>query len=836
MTKKTHTLPASTYLPPLIPPAAALVAGIAAGRAFTFFPYATCAASALILAVLFFINRIKPVARIISVVVFLLGFGAYFGYGPGAGSYLDGFIGTGPVEFTGEVIRPPQEMDGYTVLYLRTDTPSSLSVRPGTVRVTVSGKPGLFSYGDVLRGPVELSKPEGFRNPGTFDWGGYARLNGVDAVAKAKPDTFARLGNRAGPVMGRVYAFRRSVAKKAARSLSPDTAALFQAIILGEQSGVTRLMRDTFATSGTTHILSVSGSHIALLTGFLFMVSGLPLRLLPARRALRFSLHVDVKKAAAAIAIPASVMYCLIAGSELATVRSVIMVTVFMVAILAGRAGDLLNILATAAIITLAADPSSLFDISFQLSYISVLFIALALISMRDWKPPEGKRLSRVDRLKRYALYTAVMSTAAIAGTAPLVAGQFNSFSLMALPANMVVIPVAGMLTVPLGLFTCLVDALFPGPGLPLAWLNSAALVVFYRLVELFGSYPAANLHPPAPGPVTALLYYAVVLGVLTWRAGLARKGLAAGLVIAVFSVTPYIHHTDGGKLRVTFLDVGQGDCSLVRFPDGRTMLVDSGGSEWGIDPGRATVAPYLWNSGIRRLDYAALTHPHPDHAGGFACILSHFDAGQVWEGTQETDGDAYRAFRDAAAKSGAARHVVTKRGGLDVGGAKLQILHTPAVSMKEMGKGKDTIENNRSLVMRISYGDVSFLFAGDCEKAAQHAMLTANPPLPLRSTVLKVPHHGSADAAHGAFINAVSPSIAVVSTGRHNRFGHPSPVMAGLLKQSGATLYNTADDGAVTVETDGKGVRVRTYRETAPVPAKSWDGELANWARVTGG
>lgn len=824
------------YLPPLIPPAAALIAGIAAGRASTFFPYTTCAVSFLCLTALFFFRRINPAARIITAIVFLLGSGAFFAYGPGAGSYLDGFIGTGPVEFMGEVVRPPQEMDGYTVLYLRTDTPSRLSVRPGTVRVTVSGKPGMFSYGDVLRGPVELSRPEGSRNPGTFDWGLYARLNGVDAVAKAKPDTFVRLGNRAGPVMGRVYAFRRSVAAKAARSLSPDSGAIFRAIILGEQSGVTEEMRDEFATSGTTHILSVSGSHIALLTGFLFMVSRLPLRLLPARWALRFSLHVDAKKAAAAIAIPASVMYCLIAGSELATMRSVIMVTVFMVAILADRAGDLLNILAAAAIIVLAADPSSLFDISFQLSYVSVLFIALALLAMRDWKMPEGKRPTRADDLKRYAGFTAAMSAAAIAGTAPLVAGQFNSFSLMALPANMAVIPVAGMLTVPLGLITCLVDAIFPGPGLPLAWLNSAALEVFYRLVELFGSYPSANHHPPAPGSVTVMLYYAVILCVLTWRTGLARKGLAAGLAVAVFSVTPYIHHADGGKLRVTFLDVGQGDCSLVRFPDGGAMLIDSGGSEWGMDPGRATVAPYLWNGGIRRLDYAVLSHPHPDHAGGYAYILSHFPAGQVWEGGQETDGDAYRAFREAVQKSGAERHVVTKRGELDIGGAKLQILHTPAVNMKETGGGKDTTENNRSLVIRISYGDVSFLFAGDCEKAAQHAMLTANPPLPLGSTVLKVPHHGSADAAYAEFIKAVSPSVAVVSTGRHNRFGHPSPAMAGMLRQAGAWLYNTADDGAVTVETDGKALSVSTYSETALVPARGWEGELANWARVMGG
>lgn len=826
----------SPYLPPLAPPAIALAAGVAAGRAATFFPYSTGIFCIAAITTVIFLRPVSLRACLVAALFLAAGFGIYFSYGPGAPSSIDSVTGKGSVAFTGEVVRPPQEREGYTILRLRADTPHPAFVRPGTVRVTMSGTGLDIRYGDVLSGVLELQSPTGYRNPGTFNWGEYAMMNGVDAVAKAKQTTFVRTGNRAGYFMGRVYEFRRDMARKADRSLDARAGAIFRSIILGDQGAVTQELRDVFAASGTTHILSVSGSHIALLTGFLFMLAGIPVKILPTSLALRLSLYVDMRKAAAVVALPSVILYCLIAGSEVATVRSVIMVGVFLVAVLIDRASQLMNMLAAATVAVLLYDPSSLFDISFQLSYLSVLAIALAIIAARDWTPPEGVRLTRRDRTRRAVVITVAVSAAAMAGTAPLVAWQFNSFSFMALPANLTAVPLAGILTVPVGLVSCLLDAISPGGSLPLAWLNSHALSAFYWLVNLFAWVPRPWLHVPAPGILTLVSYYALMLLVMVWDAALSKRIFAGCMVLAVTAALPYVSTGSPGVLRVTFLDVGQGDCSFVEFPDGRTMLIDSGGSGWGMDPGRQTVAPFLWNHGAGRLDYAVLTHPHPDHCGGFRYILSNIRAGQVWEGGLVSESGVYREFRRAAEECGAGRHVIPERGEMDIGGTKLQVLHTARMPVHDAGAEADSAENNRSLVLRIRYKDTSFLFAGDAESEAQDAILGAEPGLPLRSTVLKVPHHGSADAVNTAFLAAVSPSVAVVSSGRANRFGHPSKKMVDALGGVGARVFNTAGDGTVTIESDGDAVRVWTYVGRSLKPARSWRDELENWAKVAGG
>ena len=297
-------------LPPLAPAAASLIAGVAAGYAFLYFPFTTVSLSLAAFLLLFLYKRLAFFPLLVALAFFVAGFAAFFVYGPGTPSPVAGLIGKGPVQFTGEVVRPPEERDGYTAVYLRPYPASGM--RPGLVRLNMNGTGAGLEYGDVVTGIFTLSKPRGFMNPGTVDWGSYATLNGTDAVAHVRAGTLRKTGNTAFAPLRRLYAFRRGLMVKSAEGLDSDASAIFRAMVLGDEGGITTPMRDAFAASGTTHILSVSGSHVALLAGLVFLLVRWSFGLLPHRAYLGISLYLDRRKVAAAAAIPAAAAYCLL--------------------------------------------------------------------------------------------------------------------------------------------------------------------------------------------------------------------------------------------------------------------------------------------------------------------------------------------------------------------------------------------------------------------------------------------------------------------------------------------------------------------------------------------
>jgi competence protein ComEC len=285
--------------------------------------------------------------------------------------------------------------------------------------------------------------------------------------------------------------------------------------------------------------------------------------------------------------------------------------------------------------------------------------------------------------------------------------------------------------------------------------------------------------------------------------------------------------------MRVTFIDAGQGDSALVEFPDGKTMLIDGGGNPRGIDPGRAAVAPYLWDRGIRHIDLLVLSHPHPDHAGGLAYILGNFKVGQVWEGWVAAPSAEYAAFNGLARSKKIQRWVLTNTGEMVFGGAVIQVLSSKGRHIYDSDKEDYVRENNRSLVLRIKYGAVSVLFPGDIQVEAEEALLHASPPLPLKSTVLKAPHHGGRSSLNKRFMLAVKPEVAAVSVGRSFYGKGFSAETTGFLEGMGAMVYNTLQSGAVVFHTNGKTWGVETFKDRELKPAAGPMQELENYKKL---
>ncbi len=821
-----------TFRRPAVGASAAMIAGIAAGWAARFYPLSVLALCLAVLGAEVWGRSDRRALPTFLWVSFLVGL-------------VYAHLVSAPASPLPQEDPPPALMVGRVVGPIaRGPEVGSFLLVPtsgaGTrIRVTAPVAPlaGL-SYGDLIEATLLPRPPPSYFNPGGFRYDAY--LAHRDVVAVATLDAGAdlrRLTPGGNPVLRRVYAWRERIRRQIVAGLEGPAEAILLAIVIGENGYLTAHIRDDFMASGTTHILSISGSHLGLVALVVFGAVRRAVVRLPAALLLALgNLGWTPRRVAAAATIPPVVFYALLAGGQVATIRSLVMILVYLAAVLLRRPDDLLNALGLAALGILVFDPLALFEISFQLSFVSVTLIALALewqerVTPRadpapDAQPDPGRaRLLRWAARARGAL---LLALAATAGTAPLVAYHFNQIAWVGLFANLIVVPFAGILIVPLGLIAALAGLVVGAETLPLAGWNQFLADAFYATVRAFAAFPGAELHVGSGSLLTLALLMAAVVWILRsprvtrfgWGVALLAICLPA-VWLAGQSWRPF-----DGKLRAAFLDVGQGDAAVVRFPDRTSMVID-GGLRWrDFDLGRIVVGPYLWDHGIRRIDYLVATHPQADHIGGLIYLLERFSVGEVWENGTIRDSPLAEGFRDEIRARRLAHRTISRDPiGEGIGLARVRILN-PDSGFSPAG------ENDRSIVLKIEYGGFSVLLTGDIERGAEQAIAAPE----IRSTLLKVPHHGSRTSSTAAFLDAVAPEAAVISVGRRNVYGHPAPEVVAAYEARGARLYRTDRDGAILVETDGKSWRVRAARQLLPrevaldrhVVSAEWD----NWRR----
>jgi competence protein ComEC len=284
---------------------------------------------------------------------------------------------------------------------------------------------------------------------------------------------------------------------------------------------------------------------------------------------------------------------------------------------------------------------------------------------------------------------------------------------------------------------------------------------------------------------------------------GAASMGAAALVLLA--PVDAGLDSTRG-RLRVTVLDVGQGDATLVQTPDGRALLVDAGGLPGGarFDIGERVVAPAAWHLGVRRLEAIVVTHGDPDHADGVPSVLEMIPPRELWEGIPVAGHRSLLAIERGAARRRVGRTRVRAGDAFRFGAVSVEVLHPPPPDWE-----RRRVRNDDSVVLDVRLGAVSIVLTGDISGEIEESLVPRLRPADVRA--LKVSHHGSATSTSAAFVGALRPRVAIVSCGRGNRFGHPAPVVIDRLESAGSAIYRTDRDGTVTLETDGKTVRVET-------------------------
>lgn len=574
----------------------------------------------------------------------------------------------------------------------------------------------------------------------------------------------------------------RTAVTRASERLYGDRAPVVDALILGRRTAMDPALREDFARAGLVHLLAISGFHVGLLTSWTVLV-GLACRL--------------SRERAYGLGAAVAVGYVAFLGWPAPATRAAVLGVLVARGVICQRSVRASATLATAALVVIVIEPWAVFDLGAWLSISAVAGLAAATrwtdhALGRGW----GWRM----------LAASVGSTVT---TAPLTAAVLGAVAPIGILLNFVAIPLA-VLAVP-GVLASLVAALvFPPLGPPLAAGAGLALHGLEALARVGAAIPGGHVITE-PGWLAGVPWVALAAVVAWGIAGRAtaavagRRGLlaAAGVTWILTAMTAWgrLGADDAAALTLHFLDVGQGDGTLIRTPAGRWVLIDAGPADQRVDAGRRVVAPYLARHGARRVEVALVSHAHADHLGGLASVLRRVPAGMIVEPAMPVADGGYDRFLDLLAAEGQPWRAGRRGDRFVVDGVSFEILH-PDTTWAWWGLDL----NENSLVVRVTFSGFSALLAGDAGVPAESVLAGRLGAVDL----LKVGHHGSRGSTGEAFLAETRPALAVISAGRNNRHGHPAPEALARLEAAGVMVRRTDRDGTIRVTVTPGRMRVR--------------------------
>ena len=667
-----------------------------------------------------------------------------------------------------------------------------------------------LSYGDEIYFDGEYSIPEGKRNYGGFDYSLYMKTQKLYGTFEIENYELINK-NKGNKIEEKILDFKKYVKNILNTNLQKDEANLCIGLLIGDRTNISKQIEEDFKNSNLTHMLAVSGSHFTyIILAISFVNKG-----------------IKRKRLGQIIMIIVIILFMNLTGNTASVVRSGIMAIYIILASIFHKRADIWTSMAVAIIIQLINNPYAIFDIGLQLSYGGVIGIVVfnknilskilyfdnyIKINIKEkiqknnkYKMQEINNTEiKLSKVKKYIIEASAVTISANIVIIPIMMYHFNTISFTFLISNLLVGPILGFVVI-FGFILIFLSFILNSFLMPFFFSLNILISIILYIAHICANLPFSKVFVPTPNKLMLVLFY-LNLFILVYYKDKNKKQKYSSILLIIIIIFNFIYPLAAStkkNLTINFIDVGQGDSTLIRV-DNKNILIDGGGSLYSdsFDVGEKTLFPYLLDRGITYLDYVIVSHFDADHFQGLEYVINNIKVKNAIISSLGQNSKEYETFLNLAKKKKINIIYVKKGDSINFNNAKIEILYPDNEIIN------DNAKNNNALVCKLIYNNFSMLFTGDIEEIAEKKILKLyeKNKEKLRADVLKVGHHGSKTSSSYDFIKTVSPKIALIGVGKDNNFGHPNLGVIERLEKSGATIYRTDYMGEIELSIKSNG------------------------------
>lgn len=642
----------------------------------------------------------------------------------------------------------------------------------------------VLNYGDKIGFYLDYRKPNAARNYMGFDYSNYLKTKKILGTVNVESNNLQVIShNNTNAILNKIYSLKNIMKQKINELLPKETAGLCIGMLIGETSNIEESMQEDFRDSNLSHILAVSGANVSyIIISITYIFNKMCFR----------------KKLSKIISIILLILFMLLTGCTSSVNRACIMAILMLIAELLNRKSDVYNNLALSALILLIINPYSILDIGFQLSYMGTI----GIVFLHD-------KISNIVQIKnkiiKYFFEMIIVTTCANLAIIPIMMFHFNTVSLTFYFSNVLAGPILGAVVI-IGFIMFFVSLILNSLAIPIAFILNIMLKFIIKIAELTASLPISKILITTPSIWFIIIWYSTII-ILYYKEKAKKfylknkKNLKIAVTcILIIVLTSNLVIKLNKDLKIYFIDVGQGDSCLIVTPTNKKILIDGGGSEFGsFDVGEKTLLPYLLDRKIKKLDYVLISHFDSDHVGGVLTLMEKIKIEKIIICKQGEVSENYKKFLKILKSKKIKVQIVKAKDKISIDKDTFFYILHPANELI-----KDNILNNNSIVSKFYYRNFSILFTGDIEEIAEKELIKKYESSSiLRSTVLKVGHHGSKTSSTKELLEKVKPKIALIGVGENNNFGHPNSEVLNRLNSLNCKIYRTDLNGEIVLTVD---------------------------------
>ena len=633
-----------------------------------------------------------------------------------------------------------------------------------------------LEYGDQINFVGEFLEPDSKRNYGGFDYSLYLKTQKIYGTFNVQ--NFKIISkNNGNKIQKNIMNFKQYVKETLRKYLNKDEAELGIGLVIGDRTGISKEVENDFKDSNLTHMLAVSGSHFT----YIILAVGYVNKMIKRNRLGKI------------IVIIVIILFMNLTGNTASVARSGIMAIMMVIASLFYRRADIWTSMSVAIIFQLISNPYIIFDVGLQLSYGGVIGIVLFNEKLTELFIKYFNK--KETKIKQYIITAISVTLSANIIIIPMMLLNFNTLSFSFIISNLLAGPLLGVIVILA--FILLFASLLLGSLLkPLFSVLNLLISMLINIAHICANLPFSKVYMPTPNILLVIIFY-VCLAVKIYGYKKEKYINIILVIIIVFNFFFPILNSKVQDLEINFIDVGQGDSTLIRV-NNKSILIDGGGSafESKSDVGEMTLLPYLLDRGLISIDYVIVSHFDADHYKGLIYVVENLKIKNIVISTLGQESNDFNEFIALVRKKNINILEVNMGDILKIGKAKMEVLYPNKEPIN------DNVKNNNALVFKFIWNDFSILFTGDIEEVAEEKILSIykNNLEKLQSTVLKVAHHGSKTSSTNSFLEAVNPQIALIGVGKNNKFGHPNQGVIDRLNNLNCKIYRTDEMGEISI------------------------------------